>query len=300
MILSFSLMKPQELEALKPELTVFLFPVGGLEQHGPHLPMGVKTVQAEVLSRSLGEELARRLPGWTLILMPVLPLSVDTITQRLALPVRPHVVRDAMVDQCDQLKRLGFMHFVMVNSTLSPKQITALEDAAKLVSGRAWFFGKRASAVSVTGALVDAKIAFKSPLAPLPIEHGGAEDTSFLLAFAPEWVSKEFSGLPSVPRPDAGLSRFFEYLSGDLDGYWGNPASASADQGRSAIFRTASSLAEKLVPWLERGQGGGQFLSAYRYFPVNGSFFKAYVLSALFFMMMMLWVIWTVRDSFAP
>ena len=63
MIASFSLLTPEELKSLQPELTVFLFPVGGLEQHGPHLPMGTKLIEAEALTRAIADELQRRLPA---------------------------------------------------------------------------------------------------------------------------------------------------------------------------------------------------------------------------------------------
>jgi creatinine amidohydrolase/Fe(II)-dependent formamide hydrolase-like protein len=99
MIASFSLLHPRDLETLQRELTVFLFPVGGLEQHGPHLPFGTKLLQAEIMARKLAEGLEKRLSAWNFVLMPLIPLTVDGITNRLALPVRPHVVRDAVVDQ---------------------------------------------------------------------------------------------------------------------------------------------------------------------------------------------------------
>jgi len=184
MIGRFSEMTPDGLQALQPGVTVFLFPIGGLEQHGPHLPLGVKVLQAEVYARTLAEELQKRLPLWNYVLMPVIPLTVDGITNHQVFPVRAHVVRDAVVDQCEHLKRLGFTRFLAVNSHLSPKQITALEDAARIVSGRSWWIGKKSQLVSVTGALVDAKTVFESPLIALPPEHGGEKDASFMLAYA--------------------------------------------------------------------------------------------------------------------
>lgn len=59
-------------------------------------------------------------------------------------------------------------------------------------------------------------------------------------------------------------------------------------------------LIERLIPWLEKGQGGSQFLSMYRHFPFNGSFFKAYILSIILFILMMVWAVWSMRDVFEP
>ena len=193
MIAQFSRLKSDELKALQPLLSVFLFPVGGLEQHGPHLPMGLKLIQAEVTARLIAEKLEQRMPLWNFILMPLIPLTVDGITQKNGLAVRPHVVRDAVVDQCEQLKRMGYRNFIAVNSHLSPNQITALEDASRIVSGRSWFVGSKSQMVSVTGALIDTKSVLESPMIALPDEHGGERDTSFALAYARDQVSKEFS-----------------------------------------------------------------------------------------------------------
>lgn len=300
MIGRFSEMTPDGLQALQPGVTVFLFPIGGLEQHGPHLPLGVKVLQAEVYARTLAEELQKRLPLWNYVLMPVIPLTVDGITNHQVFPVRAHVVRDAVVDQCEHLKRLGFTRFLAVNSHLSPKQITALEDAARIVSGRSWWIGKKSQLVSVTGALVDAKTVFESPMIALPPEHGGEKDASFMLAYAPDQVSKHLLALPSVPRPKASVGRFFRYLSHEIDGYWGAPASANADHARVDLIQEVSLLVEKLIPWLERGKGGRQFLTAYRYFPFNGSFFKAYILGLIFLFLMLAWFLWSLKDVFVP
>ena len=68
MIAQFSRLKSDELKALQPLLSVFLFPVGGLEQHGPHLPMGLKLIQAEVTARLIAEKLEQRMPLWNFIL----------------------------------------------------------------------------------------------------------------------------------------------------------------------------------------------------------------------------------------
>jgi len=300
MIASFSLLHPRDLESIPKELSVFLFPVGGLEQHGPHLPFGTKLIQAETMARGIAEGLGQRLPAWNFILMPLIPLTVDGVTNHLALPVRPHVVRDAVVDQAEHLKRLGFKNFIVVNSHLSPKQITALEDAAKIVNGRLGWLGRKFQMVSLSGALVDSKTVFESPMIALPEEHGGERDTSAILAHDPALVLGNPRDLAAVPRPKAGVSRFFDYLNHRIDGYWGNPARASAENGKTDAATEMNLLIERLIPWLEKGQGGSQFLSMYRHFPFNGSFFKAYILSIILFILMMVWAVWSMRDVFEP
>jgi creatinine amidohydrolase len=300
MIKTFALLHPDELKAFEPHLTVFLFPVGGLEQHGPHLPLGTKLIQAEGLSKALAEELEKRLPGWTFVLMPLIPLMVDGVTRHLALPVRPHVVRDAVVDQCEQLKRLGFKNFIAVNSHLAPRQITALEEAAKIVTGRSWYVGSKAQLISITSALVDSRHVFESPMIALPDEHGGAGDTSSMLYLARGSVKADYSSLESAIRPKPSVQRFLAYISNELDGYWGRPASASAENGQVELNSLVQLLSVKVIPWLEKGQGAGQFRSSYRHYPFNWSFAKAYFLAFLLFLMGFAWLFWSMQDVFQP
>ena len=298
MISLFSDLKADELKVLPPELTLFLFPMGGLEQHGPHLPFGTKLIQAEWFTSGIAKSLSGRLPAWNFILMPLLPFSVDTMTNHFSLNVRPHVVRDVIVDQCEELNRLGFQNFAVVSSHFTPKQLTALEDAAKIVSRRKWFGGTRAQLISVSGALIDSKLVWESPMIALPKEHGGARDTGLLLKWKPGHVSSHYQDLPEVVRPKASVSRFMAYLNHQIDGYWGNPAEAKAEFAEVDFNREIEVVTEKMVPWLEQNKGQSFFQSGYRYFPINGSFFKAYLLASLFFVVMLIWVIWGVKDAF--
>ncbi|MBC7395877.1 MAG: creatininase family protein [Bdellovibrionales bacterium] len=298
MIASLSFMSSQEIKVLLPELTLFLFPFGGPESHGTQLPLGTKLMQAEAYANELAQNLQTKLPLWNFILMPLIPLSVDSITNQFTLNVRPHVVRDALVDQCEQLKRLGFQNFTAVSAQLSPRQLTALEDAGKIVSRNKIFGGKKAQLVSVMGLLVDAKAVWDSPMIALPKEHAGAFDTGLMLKWNPGLVGEGASALPSIPQPKPSFSRFIAYCKNELDGYWGRPADASVASASVEMSRDIESIALKMVPWLEQGKGQGIFKSAYRYFPMNGSFFKAYLLAILFFFVMLLWVIWGVKDAF--
>ena len=89
--------------------------------------------------------------------MPLLPLSVDSHTNQLSLNVRGHVVRDAIVDQCSELTRLGFRVFATVSAHVTPKQLSALEDAAKIVNRKKFLGGVGAQLISVSGAMVEPK-----------------------------------------------------------------------------------------------------------------------------------------------
>ncbi len=299
MIASFSHLSSAEFDVLTPELTLFLFPVGGLEQHGPHLPLGTKLFQAESETLALAQKVQALLPSWSLIIMPLLPLSVDSVTSSLALTVRPHVVRDALVDQCENLKRLGFSQFAAFSAHVTPKQLAAIEDAGRIVGRKKWaLFGTRAQFISISSAKVQSGAVWSSPMIAVPLEHGGALDTGWILKLNPKLVSPDYLKLPDVEKPKTGIQHFLAYFKKEVSGYWGKPSQASAENAQTEMLRDVDSLAYKLQPVLEQGQGQSFFQSGYRYFPLNGSFFKAYLFALIFFVLMLIWVMWSLKDVF--
>jgi len=293
MIQSFSLLTDQDLKVLVPDVTLMIFPVGGLEQHGPHLPIGTKILQSREWVDMLVKKLDKTMPGWNFIVMPVLPFTVDTYTSHTALNVRPHVMRDALVDQCDSLKKLGFHQFAALTSHMTPKQLVAIEDASKIV-GR----GKKNVLMSLSSGLVDSRDVWKSPMIALPLEHAGAFDTGSVMACNPELVSSAFSSLAAVEAPRASVGRFLQYFRREIDGYWGNPSAANKEQSMQKMDREFDLLIEKIKPVLEQGKGKSAFFSGYRHFPLNGSFFKAYLLATIFFVSVFLWLVWGMKNVF--
>ncbi len=301
MITSLVLQTAEELKLLPPDMTVFIFPSGGVEQHGPHLPLGVKLYEAESMTRALAERLQEKMPHWNFILMPIIPFTVDTVTTSAALSVRPHVVRDALVDQCEGLKRLGFESFLAVSSHVTPRQLTAIEDAGKIIARKKWlFFGKKSIFLSISSALVAANEVWASPMIGIPKEHGGAFETGWMLELLPQAVSKSYVEMEDHPRPKADISRFIDYFRHEIGGYWGSPKAASVQNFKIEFDSWIESLATKVQPVLEKGQGESYFRSGYRLFPLNGSFFKAYILASAFFVLMLVWTIWSMRDVFDP
>src|SRR4051794_35831940 len=100
-----------QLEGLPRDKTVFFFPVGPLEDHGPHLPVGIDLVESAQLCLLAAQRLEAQMPGWVGVIMPRAALGVDSNTTRIAITVRPHVLRDWLVDSCRSLIRVGFCHF---------------------------------------------------------------------------------------------------------------------------------------------------------------------------------------------
>lgn len=287
------------LRALKPEETVFFFPVGGLEDHGPHLPLGLDLDEADRLCWLAGERLEKEMPGWNAVILPRAPLAVDSVTAVLRVTVRPYVLRDWLVDASISLARVGFRYFVCFTGGLGPRQITAIEEASRLLRWRSGgnFYQRllRPSAHAVrlicaSSALVSWKEVRRSPLWPDPVEHGGARDTSVALSLGSQEVDPLFKGLPEMPRGATFFERFSARLRGRTAGYWGNPAQATAEQGQATLDGAVSKVFPALRAVLDGANPTSLFYSRYTLFAPNRTFFKGWVISIGIFVLMMAWV----------
>lgn len=283
-------MKPTEVEALPRAETVFVFSVGPLEDHGPHLPLGLDLQEAERLAFLAAERLERELPGWKTVLMPSAPLGVDSNTSALAVTVRPYVLRDWLVDACKSLMRLGFKNFVCFTGNLGPRQLTAIEDAGKLVEFISKFKGPRGvRLLSANSVQIERKMVMASPLRPDPLEHGGARDTSVALALQKEWVGAEYPHLIAVERDSSAWKRNWKWRRKRLSGYWGAPHQATEAEGHRVLQEALDQIAPRLKSVLEEGRGNKLFRTWYAVFPPNKSFFKAWILSLLILVVFISW-----------
>jgi creatinine amidohydrolase/Fe(II)-dependent formamide hydrolase-like protein len=299
-----------EISMLPREKTVFFICVGSLVDKGPHLPVDSSMRTARALANASAVQLLQQLPEFEVIFLPALPLSVASASSELFLRVRGHVLRDALVDQCQALARLGFKWFVCFSDERSPQQLTTLEEAGTILSGRTagwrglwgrWIESvpgvgsRRATLVSACSALIERSELWRAPLWPDPLENGGKEETSRLLASEPAAVRPEYIRLPSVSRPASRGERFRQWWGQTRRGYWGSPAEATAQQGLKGLESEAVTIALKLRAVFSGTPGHIAFRSGFGLFPTNRSLFSVWILGLALAMILTAWVIWSVR-----
>jgi creatinine amidohydrolase len=136
------------LDALDRDRTVVVLTVSPLEEHGPHLPVGVDALAARHLAESIAGRLVEERPGWSAILAPTLHLGSFTFESVGTMNVRPRVVRDGVTDFGTALARSGFRYVLIANGHAGPGHLVALEEAAARVSRR-----HRITMASLTGHL---------------------------------------------------------------------------------------------------------------------------------------------------
>ncbi len=254
-------MSTPALDALDRARTVVVLTVSPLEEHGPHLPVGVDAIAARHFAQSLSEKLTAARPGWTTLLAPTLHLGSFTFDAVGTVSVRQRVVRDAVVDYGRSLARAGFRYILVANGHGGPGHLTALEEASATVSRRhrvmmasvsghlAWQF-LRGRYVDKIAAALGRPLTDEERRAFAEDAHGGWFETSLMLLIRPDLVDQSYRTLPPArySLPARAVPNF--PLRNGGQGYVGHPALADAAFARAAtdvLMEESMALVEGLL-----------------------------------------------------
>ncbi len=241
----------EELEKLGENIVII--PIGSVEQHGKHLPLGTDTMVAVALA----EEASSRTG---VVVAP--PLWYGWSPHHMVLPgtvsIRPEVLEELLYDVISSLSEHGFKHFILING----HRIVNVP-WMQLASARA----KEDLEVEVY--IFDPAYASKE-FRFGEIGHAEEIETSHMMIIRPELVKKEKivdSGRkehffyyvdPSSPRDTLCYlpsRKHMEKLAKETGGVSGSPSKASYEKGKEYH----EYLVEKLVKLIEhiRGYGNG-------------------------------------------
>lgn len=261
-ILRFEELNWKELDAMDRGRTMFFLPVSPLEEHGPHLPIGVDFINADFFARETAEVLSHTHPDWNFIMIPALALGAHVIDYVGSIQIRQRVIRDLLFDYGSSLARHGFKYIVVFNAHAAPGHIVALEEACESVSKK-----YNIQMVSPTGRFTIKlflgeyyerfnKYMSKPMAAELMRDmrkdyHAGIWETSMMLMFRPDLV-KDYQHL------EPALKEVWEVLTNSKDcstaseGYLGMPAHASVEFARA----TTRVMRDEFFAVLERMMAG--------------------------------------------
>lgn len=222
------------LEELRERRPVALWPMGAIEPHGPHAPLGTDTL----ISVGMCERAAERLDD--AVVLPPLPFGVTRYGAAFAgaVGISEATLRAIVLDVAASLDAQGFRRLVIVNNHFEPEQVATLRAAAQEAGALYLDLVRRRNA----GRLTDE---FRRGSC-----HAGRYETSLVLADAPQLVDGErMARLPAVEVDmpaaiAAGRTDFGAMGMGDA--YCGAPAEATADEGRTT-FETLTDMLVELV-----------------------------------------------------
>ena len=239
-------MSTPALDALDRARTVVVLTVSPLEEHGPHLPVGVDAFAARHFARAIADRLVAQRPDWSVVLAPTLHLGSFTFEAVGTVSVRQRVVRDALVDYGRSFARSGFRFVFIANGHGGPGHLAALEEASAIVSRRhdvtmasltgriAWEFFRGRYLPKIEAALgrtltEDERVAFTEDA------HGGWWETSLMLMLRPDLVDESYRDLPPARYSLAERAvPNYPLRQGGL-GYVGHPALADPVFAKATI-----------------------------------------------------------------
>lgn len=218
---------------------VLLLPVGAVEPHGPHAPLGtdsiISTAICERAAQALSEDRAVRA-----FVLPEIAFGVTRYSAAFtgAVTISEGTLHAMVVEVCASLRAQGFGHHVIVNSHFEPAHVATLRRAAEDAGAGFLDLTRRAVAEQLTPE-------FQSGAA-----HAGRYETSLVLATRPELVEAEtMRRLPAyaLDMPAAMAAGRTDFLAMGMDrAYCGAPAEATAIEG-DATLATLTRLLVDLV-----------------------------------------------------
>lgn len=249
------------LDRLDRERSVVVLTVSPLEQHGPHLPLGVDAFTAQHFARALAERIIAERSGWSVVLAPPLYLGSFTFDDVGTVKVRQRVIRDALVDYGRAMARAGFHYILVSNGHGGPGHLVALEEAARAVSRRhgiamASFTGQLAWEFLRGKYLPRVEEALGRPLTLAEREafaedaHGGWWETSMMLLLHPDLVDPGYKNLPPARYRLVDRLRPNYPTKNGGQGYVGHPAMADPAFARataSVLLNSAMEMVNGLL-----------------------------------------------------
>jgi len=227
----------QEVGSALRESSILCLPMGSMEQHGPHLPLNTDAVLAEAFTGRIVERWGEPYDLWRLPPISVgLSREHDWAAGTLSLSVSGMTA--VLRDLCREIVRaLPARNLLIVNGHGGNGGM--LEALGRELHGD---FGLNLCALHL-GAMI-------SPVADaaVPEIHAGKDETSVMLALAPERVRRErIPGLKAPPDGDAVRATILDpatswpWSSGDQRiaqaGVIGDARAASAEHGNAIVAR---------------------------------------------------------------
>ncbi len=232
-----------------------VLPLGSLEFHGPHNPLGSDSI----IVSGIAARVAARTRG---LLFPAITFThcpAHTANFRGTISIRPEVMTMYFADILRNALHLGFRRVFILN-------------------GHDGNIGPGRGAVAqVADEVKDAALLFASWWEFLPSEmikslgifqqangghgHGGPLETSAVAAFRPDLIHLDQArDLPPPPNLSGGAPYFLQKSSAtDWPGYSGHVSEASAEKGRKLVQISEDAIVKLIENWLSHAEAPGSW-----------------------------------------
>jgi len=167
-------MTPQEITDALKEIDTVVVPLGSVEQHGPHLPVGTDTLIPITVAKHVAEKIK------VLVAPPIYyGNSLSMVDMKGVFTVSPETLASLLQDLCKSFSKQGFKRIVFINGHGGNKQVSS-------------FIGQKARIE--TGALIvridwwDIAAEDIPKICESVVVHADEGETSMMLACRPDLV----------------------------------------------------------------------------------------------------------------
>jgi creatinine amidohydrolase len=232
-----------------------ILPVGVVEEHGAHLPLGMDSFAAEVYAEAAAAHLEEA--GYEIAIAPTVSYGVAraAIDFPGTLSLEPETLKSVVVDIGRSLSKHGLKRLAILNGHRDLSHMKALEKARDVLvkekTAQVLCVGFTSEPALTAACFREGVGELSHSARPDREGHGGEWETSLALHAFPESVKKDIIGQLEA-NFDYDVEAFhnetqdYGSLSGGR-GYFGSPQSASAETGRKIVAIRGRNIAQVIL-----------------------------------------------------
>jgi creatinine amidohydrolase/Fe(II)-dependent formamide hydrolase-like protein len=201
-----------QIDALDRDRTLFILPMGVIEEHGPHLPVGADTLSVTYEANGASKRVSRALPDWNVVMMPPINYGhggANQLGDMLVHPgtygIRQSTLRSLVADLGRQIAQNGFKWIFVSNGHSAPTHNIAINEACDFVSEtfdvtmlHVTALFRADAAIQSSRGRINAKYFSAAELSSFGMDvHAGVGETSAMLAVRRDLVRSSYKTLPS-------------------------------------------------------------------------------------------------------
>lgn len=256
----------QEIEKAAQEKTIIILPTAVIEEHGPHMSIGVDTYLVYIKSKLVRRELEAR--GIKTIIAPPFYWGINNASASFpgSFVTRPETMKALIGDILASLKRWGFTDVFVINWHGDKDHNVPLMDAisqARIDCGiRAYYVTSEAVAkrFGLTGKEYHVIIEKSTPPTGPPPKyvnvHAEESETGAMLVYFPDQVNEDLA--KKLEPTNLVVKDLIEWRRGWDDGrritplgYFGAPAAYDKKAAKEGMERGAKAAADVIELWLK-------------------------------------------------
>ena len=237
------------------ERALVILPVGVVEEHGAHLPLGLDSFAAEVYAEATAPHLEEK--GYEVVIAPTISYGVAraAIDFPGTLSLEPDTLRSLVVDIGRSLARHGLSRLVILNGHRDLSHMRALDEAREALieekTARVICVGFTSDPELTAACYRDGVPELSRSVRPDREGHGGEWETSLALHAFPEMVKREI-----IRQLDPNFDYDVNAFRGETKDYWslsagrgyfGSPQSGSAETGKKIVAIRGRNIAQVIL-----------------------------------------------------